>query len=396
MAYSYNSDIQPPTIVLLQPANGSYLNTSSVRVEWEVYDDSGVAAVWLRLIGEREEYDSGWVNVTATTNCTFANLLDDRYMLQLNASDIVGNEAIVVGYFVVDLQPPFLEVQEPFNGSWVNRTTFVLQWYVIDENLKEVWLWNSSCWVNVTDRTNYMVVVPSDGCYSFRFRAVDRAGNAARATLMVYVDTTPPRIELVEPVPGSYRTSWIIEVSWVVEESNFSEVVVYVEDCMMGFWKELVGGCSVSVWDGNLTIRVVAYDLAGNTGCATTWVVVDTVPPGVTIVEPKNNTRISSSEVVVRWEAWDSGSGVAETCVQLDGGAWIVVNGTEFRFVELEEGEHIVRVWVFDQAGNYKVGQVRFVVVLPARPSRFPHFTTWALVALGVLAVLLILWRYRR
>ncbi|NIQ05723.1 MAG: hypothetical protein GWO20_08355 [Candidatus Korarchaeota archaeon] len=128
---------------------------------------------------------------------------------------------------------------------------------------------------------------------------------------------------------------------------------------------DLVYNDTCSFTDGEHTIRIYANDTQGN--CNTTQTVtftVDTITPSVSIDSPQDNAIMNASSVTVTWSGSDPspGSGIQTYAYQLDGGAWTNTTATSHTFTDLAEGEHTVRIKVYDWAGNEEVASVTFIV----------------------------------
>ncbi|MFO8050525.1 MAG: right-handed parallel beta-helix repeat-containing protein [Thermoplasmatota archaeon] len=90
---------------------------------------------------------------------------------------------------------------------------------------------------------------------------------------------------------------------------------------------------------------------------------LDTEKPYLNITSPLNNSYISSKEVEVIWEMNDSQSGIMHVEIALDNGEFVHIgNSTEYLYRGLSEGEHTVRVKVWDMALRWNMEYVNFTV----------------------------------
>jgi|GEM_PF-922468 len=385
-------DTQSPRVWITAPER-AYLNISSITIEWD-YDEQYLDYFLLRL------NDEPWINVSTSTSYFFAHLADGNYTISIVAYDKAGNCGEVMTWFIVDTQPPRIVFLSPTNSSWQSTTTISLIWRVVEDYLEKVWLWNSRTWIDVTSRTNYTLTLPGDGRYLFRLKAVDRAGNTETAALVIRIDTQPPQISLVAPLPGFYNTT-LLNVSWVVTEANFSHTALYVDGRLYAWL--INSSILLRLSEGNHTLGIIVYDRAGNSASVGTWLVIDTTPPSIKVLEPANNTMISENSSRVRWIVEDVLSGVARVRLRLDTGPWIdISNVTEYLLTNLEEGKHVIELRVEDRAGNIASAYIYITVVLPVvtpPPSHFPYtYVAVALLLVGgsITALTLVIVKRRR
>ncbi len=89
----------------------------------------------------------------------------------------------------------------------------------------------------------------------------------------------------------------------------------------------------------------------------------DTQISKLEIISPENNSYIGDSSVQIVWSGEDYASGIDHYEIKVDDGDWLNVGlQTSFVVENLEEGFHEVMLKAYDQAGNYKIIKVRFMV----------------------------------
>ena len=92
-------------------------------------------------------------------------------------------------------------------------------------------------------------------------------------------------------------------------------------------------------------------------------VIVDNTGPTVAINTPNYGDYFNESNVVVNWTGFDNTSGVDHYQIQIDDGSWINSGfATNYTFESLSDGEHIVRINAFDNAGNGNISSVLFII----------------------------------
>ena len=202
------------------------------------------------------------------------------------------------------------------------------------------------------------------------------------------VDAKPPVVYLQEPVEGELIGDSSVYVEWHYpspEDPDYDGIpidhaVVKIDD---GSWVNVGQDTSYTftgVEDGTHTIWVKAYDIYGLNTTKMVNFTVDSHPPILTILSPKQNAFVNKSAVMVKWEAHD-GNGIAYYQIAMDYGPandeWLYLsNQTNFYvFTNLTEGTHTVYVEAYEKApppqpeapgpvpqGSYSMEAVSFTV----------------------------------
>jgi len=181
--YSYRLsivDTRPPYVEILM-ANNTLLNTSSPTAEWQALDNgSGIAYFLIKLD------DGAWINTTQTSY-TFTNIPDGKHLLVVRAVDKAGNIAESSVVFIVDTKPPTLTILTE-NGTTFETSSPTIEWRAEDENGIAYYLvrLDDGDWINTT-ATGYTFKDIPEGEHTVTIKAVDKAGNAAKATVIFNV-----------------------------------------------------------------------------------------------------------------------------------------------------------------------------------------------------------------
>jgi len=223
-------------------------------------------------------------------------------------------------------------------------------------------------------------VFVSDGSHSVVGEARDVAGNTANtSSLNVNVDTAAPSIAFVNsPSAPDGDNNWYI--SWPTVAINGADAASGLADLLIkmdgGAWES--GPISVSS-DGVHVFAGTANDVAGNSNTLSQTLNVDTVDPSVWLaVSPStpdgdNNWYVSMPTLNVA--ASDSVSGIADTLIKADGGAW-----ESGPVTVTTDGTHVFEGTANDVAGNLAntpsrtiqvdtIAPVVELVVSPATPD---------------------------
>ncbi len=204
-----------------------------------------------------------------------------------------------------------------------------------------------------------------DGAHTITVRAFDLAGNYLDSEVEVYIDKRPPVLDITYPTGDGWADDSDLNVSWNCsdEHSDIQYFEVKLDDN-----KPINTGSDnfyqfTRLFDGQHTVQVTAYDLAGNMITKSITFNLDTQGPFITITTPQENEYIDSSSVTVTWYATDEIAEVETFQVRLDDGEYIpTVSDVGYTFHDLPDGPHNVHVKAFDVVGNSNEESVLFYI----------------------------------
>ncbi|MEU0740483.1 family 16 glycoside hydrolase [Streptomyces sp. NPDC006134] len=222
------------------------------------------------------------------------------------------------------------------------------------------------------------VVIDQVGDHTVRYRAFDKAGNAAAEKSVAFTvvpppteDTDPPEtsatVDGERDPDGAYIDMATVTVTASDTGSGVNTIEYAVGD---GAWQAYTAPVMVHQV-GTYTVRYRATDKAGNAAAekSVTFTVVaapprDTTPPvtGATVEGTKNSDGAYVGSAKVTVSATDAGgSGVAAVEYSLDGGPYLAYTAP---VVVDRAGTHTVAYRASDKAGNTsQPGTVSFTVV---------------------------------
>ena len=121
------SDLTPPVVRLIVPQNRTIL---SGLVEIAVFgDDKNFKEGILRIDETRmRSFQRGWRNFTLNT----FNLEDGQHVLAIECYDVKGNVNYTEFNFIVDNNPPILNVLSPVNGQDFDQGNVKILWATYD------------------------------------------------------------------------------------------------------------------------------------------------------------------------------------------------------------------------------------------------------------------------
>ena len=239
---SFSVDITAPSIpVLVCPANGFVTNDSNITFTWYHSSDnfSGVA-------GYTFEYskDAGFFSSRDTINIdtTIVLILNDTsYYWRVKAEDGVGNWSAwsSIRTLEVDTRIPNTPVLiSPINATWLNNSSAIFNWsQVVFEGRSMVRYilqvdTNPSFSSPITDTTGLIsdTIALNQGCYYWRIRAFDFAGNQGvfSGQDSFGIDIAAPSVPiLVSPANNVILTDSFVMFTWNRSSDNLSGVRNY-------------------------------------------------------------------------------------------------------------------------------------------------------------------------
>jgi hypothetical protein len=258
-----------------------------------------------------------------------------------------------------DDMPPTISIISPTDSILINSTVTEIIWYGNDNEseidcyfiyLNEELVGNSNA-----STTSWQLLSLLQGSNNITVVAYDKAGNHASDQITVIVDLSQPTVEIMAPANKSYlRETVLMIVSGC--DSHFDNMILYLNETSMVTFND--DGTNVYAWntslvdDGTYTIKLVAYDKAGNKAEASIVVFVDDTSPQVAWILPSTGSYVSGmAELMFDYQE----SNVCEALLQIDGKTLTNVTGKTsylWNTTTTSDGEHILTLMVLDKAGN--------------------------------------------
>ncbi|MDD1771970.1 MAG: right-handed parallel beta-helix repeat-containing protein [Methanomassiliicoccales archaeon] len=352
----------------LTPADGStfYTNQNTLDIYVNVSDYAPIGFERLRIMNCSL---SSFMGIIFYTNydgiiATIGLSTEGNGYFECTFVDMAGNSVHGIFYFIYDVTAPSLAIDAPANG-YVNSTGSVMVTWTASDTLSGIDHYavssDGTTWTNVTG-TEHMFSL-ADGNYTLFVRAYDRAGNFNETNVTVSVDTTAPVVVVSSPANDSYHGNGVVPVNWTVSDAiaGVSSVLIRFDN---GTWVNVTDVTSYTngtLSEGIHTIYFNATDALGNYIVTSMVIIIDLTDPTVYITSPANGTSLNPGTVLLSWEAEDI-IGIANCSISVNGGEWVLVNGTSYLFTDLAEGNYTVRVRAYDNVGNFNITAISFII----------------------------------
>ena len=351
--------LNPSKPVLTNGDNDSdiaIMSSSDIYLSWHVEGD----------------YDHVEIIVDNTTTINVGHR--ESYLLR-GLSEGIHNVTIRVVYpskeyveetyrVMVDRTPPTIESESILKLSH-GENNLSIRWDGNDE-LSGIehyeLLLPSGEWVFLGNRTEYTLDTSSmdDGTYLIVIRAFDAVGNYGQKPIIIIIDRTPPTVEITYPLNNTFLSySDIPIIINATDMSMLSRMEIYLNESLIINTTFTPSYLLEGLKDGVYIVKIRVYDLCGNWAEDAVTIHIDTDPPKLSIVSPRDLETIYLNNITVEWE----GEGTVDYYVRLDDDQWIFV-GSEmsYTFNNVPIGIHTIYVMGIDRAGNRAMCQVIVIV----------------------------------
>jgi len=305
-------DRTPPMLEIVDPEEGAITSMHTITMDCRFEQGAEV-----HVNGVPVADTSGSVLVPI-------DLTDGSNLIYVDAADAAGNLASITLSVILDRSPPPLTVLYPSDGMVLDSKSLSVEGDAERGTAIRMSAYGPG---NVLLVDNVTVLPRQDGTFSHEIElvegictivvhAVDAAGNTARITRTITVDTTPPSIEVITPADGLATNERFIEVSGTVD----LEALLLLDGRLIEH--EWTFSTQVTLNEGANTIQVRCLDAIGNERAITLNVVLDTKAPVLAIESPARSPFVTNvRDIVVAGKVGGDLSTlkVAGKAVQVDG-----------------------------------------------------------------------------
>lgn len=368
----FGEDTQAPTVHIIQPSNGSVINSSQVNISWSGGDDRSLGRYLLSV-------DGGVMEDMGLQNYNIVDLSDGWHTITVKAVDQSGNSATDSISIVVDTCAPVITYISPQEGAQFTTPNVTAYWSADDTSGIQsfsVSLDNAPA-TDIGQVNHYEMLNLSLGTHQLIVTALDNANFTSHAALNFSIveesaeDTEAPHITITDPDNGFMTSTDSVEVHWI--GSDNTGISGYQVSLDSQSWIDVGQSLSyqfTAITEGSHMVSVQGRDLSGNVGTASINITVDMSPPAVNITSPTNNSVLNSTEIIVSFQASDSITGISSIEYRLDGFFYLPVSSGDTTIVltSLSMGTHLLDLRATDGAGNTQTASCTFQID-PIPPS---------------------------
>ena len=283
-------DRTPPMLEIVEPLEGAITSDHTITMECMFEQGATVHVNGIAVAGT-----SGSVLVPI-------DLTDGSNLIYVDAVDAAGNLASITRSVILDRSPPPLTVLYPSDGMVLDSRTLGVEGDAERGTTLRmsafgpgnVVLVNNATVIPMTDGTFTHEVELAEGTCVVVVYALDAAGNTARVTRTVTVDTIAPSIEVTSPADNLATNERFIQVTGTVD----LEATLLLDGRLIEH--EWSFSTPVTLNEGSNTIGIRCLDAIGNERAITLTVVLDTKAPILTIDRPaKSPFSTNTRDIVV-------------------------------------------------------------------------------------------------
>jgi hypothetical protein len=333
-------DTIAPALVIAEPADGAVVNATPIRVAGTLDDPTAT----LTLNGAAVPVAEGAFVIEAQA------LLAGENALVFVATDLATNATEVVVQVTLDAAAPTLTVSEPTQNAIIDGRRVTVRGET--EPGTAITVDDVAAVVDDAGAFSAEVVVEADGAHAITVVARSAVGAEAQVVRTVTFDTRAPVVRISRPAAGV-----LLNRSRLIVEGTVDEPVEAVE--VNGVQAEITNlsyrAENVPVGEGQAEIVARATDRAGHVGEARLVVEVDSVAPGVEIIEPAEGLKIRADSVNVRGRVLEPDVASVEVngvLVELEAGLEFSVDN-----IPLVEGRNLITAVAIDGNGNAGLAQ---------------------------------------
>jgi len=259
-------DNTSPIALINTPANDSYLkDVVTINITGS---DARLTKIELYI---SDDLKHAWnTSGTKTYNWDTTTYPDDLYNIRLIVYDKAGNINTAEVSIITDNELPIVEIGNPTEGACL-KDVCDISVYGYDSNLDRIELRINGSLVKTwmkggTQIFAWNTTSSPDGANEIKITVIDKSGNLVFETLNVVIDNTKPSVAITNPTEETTLTG-TITIEFTASDEYLTEVFLYIDAAAFNVtglysyeWN------TTEVGDGTYTIRLVAYDKAGNVG----------------------------------------------------------------------------------------------------------------------------------
>jgi hypothetical protein len=330
-----------PTITLSTPTTGTTVR-SPIAVAGTV---GGASPVTVDVNGASATIANGAFTASVTAP-------DGPLTITATARGPANSTAAATASVTVDSTPPQIVIVDPAQGQFTNATLIDIRGGVVDATATTVLVAGAPATVSGSEFVAGGIAVGAGPTQVIEVQATDAAGNTSTSSLTINVDRVAPVVAFTTPAANAVLRGPILDVSGTVADS--SVVTVSINGEAMAVADGTFTG-QVPAADGSTVLRAEVRDAAGNQTIVEHTVVVDSVAPVITILEPAADTITNQASMLVRGSVSD-----ASITVVRAGSVEVTATGGVFEATLPlpSEGTNVLIVTATDAAGNEAMASV--------------------------------------
>lgn len=333
-------------IALISPSSGEIVLKDEVSIIWSVDEYFPMADQSLKM-------DSEEVEVRLDDRSKVLELGDGSHLVELTCRDIKDCEFTKIADFIVDTNPPEINVSAPYDGAVYSNEFVNFHWTVHDVNglVNVRYRLDGGEWVIPYEKVEHTFVRLMDKeDHLLEIEAVDIAGRVSVESVNFSIG--PGTLEITSPEDGFVTAENQVILRWRIA-NGFVPSRVELEYLEKGSKISVMGTferIEHMILGDRHRFKITAADEQGNRASDTVTVYWDMEDPLIRILNEEE--VVNDRPLLIRWAGSDP-YGISHYSYRLDEGEWINTGmNTSLELSELSEGLHSFDVLCVDIVGN--------------------------------------------
>jgi hypothetical protein len=372
----------PPAVSVTAPSSGAVLS-NTVTLTANATDNVAIAGVQFQLDGVNLGSAVTGAGPTYSYSWNTAPAGNGTHTITAIATDTPGNTASANVSITIDHTPPTISMAAPSAGVAVNGTVTITATATdtvaitgVQFQLDGVNLGSAVTGAGPTYSYSWNTASAGNGTHTITAIATDAPGNTASSSVSIVVDHTPPTVSITAPAAGAALSGTLSISASATDNVAVASVQLQLDGANLGAPLTGSGPTYTYLWNttsvttGTHTIAAIAADTAGNTASSSVSIIVDHIPPTVSVTAPAAGATVTGT-VTVTGAASDNVA-VASVQFQLDGvslGNPIAAPGPyslPWNTAAVSNGSHTLTAIATDTANNTTTsGAIAVTVVNP-------------------------------
>lgn len=340
--WRFATDTIAPALAVTSPADGFLTRNHQLTVTGTFSEPLTSLAV-----------NGQTVTVDAMAFTTTVTLTEGANNIILEATDRAGNKGAVTFNVTLDSTPPTAPALEalttPVNSPIVVVKGSAEPWSNVGLSAGGVQLANTTA--DAAGLFSFAGLTLTEGETIFTAQATDLAGNAGQpsAPLAITLDTKAPLVSVTVPLDKAILNTRVVTVIGSIDDPTAAVTINSLPALNSGGVWTLEG---FTLQEGSNALLVEARDPAGNKGSATAAVILDTVPPAISVATPVDGLYTNIPLVTVTGTVNEDVASVTINGVTASVSTTSSASTTFTATLTLIEGANTLVVTAVDRAGN--------------------------------------------
>ena len=300
---------QAPSVLLGDPPNNTFQNTSNVIFYYDISDSNNNLANSTLIINGQVNITNQSALINEATNNFSIDLSDGAYNWTVNVTDLTNliSTGSPFRVLTVDTKEPSIILNYPPNATALSTNNVSLNYTAFDNidvnltcnlSVDEALAFTNIPSLNGTDIANYLI--KSDGTYTWNVNCMDDAQNNNYSETRTFSVEAPPNVTLLSPINSIQSNSSNITFIYLPEDPiGFGNCTLYIDNVFNTSDNVIESNQNnsfavVNILEGRHNWTVQCFDAFPDFNGFTAQIrnfTIDTSAPSVNLNSPLNNTN---------------------------------------------------------------------------------------------------------